>query len=169
MKGLDDIIEDFENAPVIGEADIYAGKGAFVSDFNTAYTPRTFQQSDNKEKYFVIFDDNHNPVEFLIEQNRRHDLSAKIPVMQDTIRSLLLHDPRWVYANYKNNISKINDNLYRVEVERQKGMGPIPDIGKFVEFYVSDDEVLTKLRLVTFTERKGKFDELACHEVAFKY
>ncbi len=169
MKGLDDIIADFESASVTGEADIYTGKGAFVSDFNTEYTPRTFQQTDNKEKYFIVFDDKYNPIEFVVEQNRRHDLSAKISVMQDAINSLLLHDPRWIYAKYGKGVSKINDNLYRVEIERTKGIGPLPDIAKVIEFHVSDDEVLTKLRLATVAARKNNVTELASHEVVFRY
>lgn len=177
MKTLDEIIKDFCDSDVMGEGEVQTGGGAYVTDFDTYYytknddEPANFvQEGIPYGEYQVDFDANYQTVAFSATQLRFHDLTPRISAMQDILKGLLLHDPRWVFANYGQNITKVNNNLYTVEVERVTVPGKLlPDIVKVVEFHVSDDEILTKLRSVTSAERNGMSTETAVSEINFVY
>lgn len=176
MKTLDDIIKDFAAKDVIGEGEVCTGTGAFVSDFDTMYTPAKenepsqFFQDSGLQAHEIDFDTNYQPTAFRVAQNRLHDITSKMSFMQEAITELLLHDPRWVFATYGSKATKVNNNLYTIEIDKvSSGVSLLPSVSRVVELHISDDEILTKLRFVTIATRNSLQTELAYREVNFVY
>lgn len=170
MKTLDQIIKDFETNTVNGEGDIFDGDGHFASDFDTLYDKDLFSQFEQMGEYGIDFGQNYTPKSFMITQSRMHDLSSQIQTEQERLKSLLVHDPRWVYYNYKQNIQQVNKNLYTIEIDRAKGIGGVvPDLVRVVEFHVTDDDTLERLDFIVKAITPNKTKVLATHKVSFVY
>ncbi len=176
MKTLGEIIADFEGKEVIGEGDVFTGNGILVSDFYTGYAPADgskpirYNHKNGVTLYEIGMDSNYLPISLNVTKNRLHDLSSKLNLMKDAVNMMLFGDPRWVYKNYNSKISKVNNNLYTVEVDRKSsGINMLPEIAIVVELHVSDDDVLKKTRIVTLAVQKNSQKELGTEEINFVY
>ncbi len=176
MKTLDQIIQDFEQKDVEGDGTKFSPSGTPVSDFDTSYMPKlqtdpaAFSQNEfNGTSYDVQFDDTYQPVDFSTTWMRMHNMTKNIsdPSTKDFLIGLLASDPRWVFYNYKNNIQKLNNNLYTVKIDSKQVLGAT--ISRTVEFYVNDKDVLEKIRMVQSTTQYNVSKDLYSQEVEFVY
>ncbi len=177
MKTLDQIIQDFEKEEVEGEGTTFSPSGAPIADFDTVYAPAdqsvpaTFLQSEyNGTNYDVDLDSKYQPTMFSVSWLRTHDLTQNMsdPLTKDLLMGLLANDPRWTFYNYKSNIQKVNNNLYRVKIDNRQLPGGVTS-SRTVEFHIDDNDVLEKVRLVYSVAQYNVSKDMYSQEVNFVY
>lgn len=173
MVSLEEVINKFESGVVGGAGRIYGVGAQDTKLFSTLYMPQLFIDENWLEARDELnFDADYNLSGMRLFRKYRKldeenviDMSVYVkPLLKRWELTKLIHDPRYIYEHNKDKITKVNDNLYTLDLDYDLGSA-LPAVKMRINF-VLEFEQLESLK-ISSVDAEGK--ETPRSQVAFNY
>ena len=143
---LEDAIRELEQKSLKTDSIMYSDSGSEIYKINQEFSPGSLVTFGPFSKTTTLYDNMYKVISMVEETPTgwKNDLTQQSSNPK-IIRAKLADDPRFLYENFKSDITQTGKGTFVLETHKTKGFLGLPELSFRAEFYLRQDGSLEKI------------------------